>query len=275
MVAVFDKEVLTTPSHKIPISEVFFAIQGEGMLSGMPTVFVRTGGCDFHCGFSTISLMQQNLPDHPFVCDSLYAVDKKKYGSEWTKSSCGEVFSRITTLTMGQPILITLTGGNPALWDFSELLEMGKKHKFTFACETQGSIAQEWFKDLDYLTLSPKPPSSGQVTDWSKLKECLDAGKVKWNGKQLLENPCNAHLKIVIADKEDYDYAKAVYSQYPFLPFYLSVCSPIEGTVEEIRDAIAGRYKQIAQWISEDRWFIDVHLSFQQHAVVHGNLREI
>jgi 7-carboxy-7-deazaguanine synthase len=44
----------------IRISEIFGpTIQGEGVLIGLPTVFVRTGGCDYRCSW----------------CDSLHAVD--------------------------------------------------------------------------------------------------------------------------------------------------------------------------------------------------------
>ena len=37
----------------IAISEIFGpTIQGEGALIGVPTVFVRTGGCDFRCSWT-------------------------------------------------------------------------------------------------------------------------------------------------------------------------------------------------------------------------------
>jgi 7-carboxy-7-deazaguanine synthase len=53
--------------ERIRISEIFGpTIQGEGPLIGRPTVFVRTGGCDYRCSW----------------CDTLYAV-LPEYRDEW------------------------------------------------------------------------------------------------------------------------------------------------------------------------------------------------
>src|SRR5258707_1130477 len=78
------------------ISECFRTIQGEGQLIGRPTVFVRTGGCDYRCA----------------RCDTLYAVLPEHRG-EWTPMSPAEVFAEVEHLTEHRPILVTLSGGNP------------------------------------------------------------------------------------------------------------------------------------------------------------------
>ncbi|TIU92326.1 MAG: 7-carboxy-7-deazaguanine synthase QueE, partial [Mesorhizobium sp.] len=55
----------------IRVSEIFGpTIQGEGMLIGLPTVFVRTGGCDYRCSW----------------CDSLHAVDSR-FRYDWEMMS--------------------------------------------------------------------------------------------------------------------------------------------------------------------------------------------
>src|ERR1700687_4734913 len=36
-------------STKLKIAEIFYSIQGEGMLAGTPSVFVRTSGCNLRC----------------------------------------------------------------------------------------------------------------------------------------------------------------------------------------------------------------------------------
>ena len=61
--------------------------------------------------------------------------------------------------------------------NLENIIQLGKRFGHTFALETQGSIAREWFKELDYLLLSPKPPSSGEEVDWKKFDDCLNMSK--------------------------------------------------------------------------------------------------
>ncbi|MGO8301539.1 7-carboxy-7-deazaguanine synthase QueE, partial [Rhizobium ruizarguesonis] len=53
------------------------------------------------------------------------------------------------------------------------LIELGHSHGYRFALETQGSVAPAWFRDLDVLVVSPKPPSRGMLTDWAQVDNCL------------------------------------------------------------------------------------------------------
>src|SRR6266436_1905588 len=122
------------PSMKgsIRISEIFGpTIQGEGPLIGRPTVFVRTGGCDYRCSW----------------CDTLYAV-LPRYRDEWQPMTPSEILARIGELSGGEPILVTLSGGNPALQPLGPLIELGRASRYGFAIETQGSIAAPWFAEL-------------------------------------------------------------------------------------------------------------------------------
>src|SRR6056297_3759182 len=87
-----------TDAAPIRVAEVFGpTIQGEGALIGVPTVFVRTGGCDFRCSW----------------CDSLHAVDSS-YRDTWAAMSASEVLTRIEALSGAQPLMVSLSGGNPA-----------------------------------------------------------------------------------------------------------------------------------------------------------------
>ena len=125
----------------LPVSECFRTIQGEGALIGKPTIFVRVGGCDYRCR----------------LCDTDYAV-LPEYRPDWRLLSTEEVFAEVQRLSGSQPILITLSGGNPAMQPFGALIDLGCLHGYRFSLETQGSIAQPWFAKLAYLPFRPNHP---------------------------------------------------------------------------------------------------------------------
>ena len=181
----------------IRISEIFGpTVQGEGVLIGKPTVFVRTGGCDFRCRW----------------CDTLYAV-LPEYRRDWSPMTPADILTRVEQLTGGKSILVTLSGGNPAIQPLGRLIALGKERHHRFAMETQGSVHDAWFAALDWLILSPKPPSSGTSTDWAAFDACLAAAA---SGPRTV-------LKVVVFDDANYDYAHMVAARYPLLPVYLSV----------------------------------------------------
>src|SRR5262245_49146225 len=163
--------------YQIRVSEICGpTVQGEGPLMGLPTVFVRTAGCDYRCEW----------------CDTPYAV-LPDYHQQWPSVTPREVLTRIDELSGGRPLLVSLSGGNPALQPLELLIEMGRCKGYTFALETQASIPQRWFKYLDWLILSPKPPSSRFATDWRSVEASLAAAK---DGPRCV-------LKIVVFDDVD------------------------------------------------------------------------
>jgi 7-carboxy-7-deazaguanine synthase len=239
----------------IRISEIFGpTVQGEGPLIGRPAVFVRTGGCDYRCAW----------------CDTLYAV-LPQYRAEWAPMTSEEILARIDALTAGHPILVTLTGGNPASQPLGPLIELGRSRGYGFAVETQGSVAAPWFAALDWLILSPKPPSSGMTTDWDALESCLDAAG---QGPRLA-------LKIVVFDDADFAYAKDLSRRYPALPVYLQVGNPAplitaDGGQSEDADIddLGARLRWLIGRVTEDRWFEATVLP-QLHVLAWGNRRGV
>lgn len=184
----------------IRISEIFGpTVQGEGPLIGRPTVFVRTGGCDYRCRW----------------CDTLYAV-LPEFREDWTLMTPTAILREVERLSGTARVLVSLSGGNPALQPLAPLIEQGHQKGHTFALETQGSVAQPWFAALDWLILSPKPPSSGMATDWQALDDCVAAAK---SGTQRV-------VKVAVFDDGDYRYAQLVANRYPALPVYLQVGNP-------------------------------------------------
>jgi 7-carboxy-7-deazaguanine synthase len=238
------QSVINKKCKKIAISEIFGpTIQGEGASIGYPTIFVRTGGCDYRCSW----------------CDTQYAVDTK-YIDDWKPMSAESIMDKIRELSNNKPMLVTFSGGNPALYDLSDVIEIGHSDGYTFTMETQGSIPREWFDDLDFITFSPKPPSSGMETDWDKLSQSITyAGDLS-----------NSSIKVVVDTDDDYQYALEAFNRYPDLPRYITPCNTTPG--EPNFDDLYSKCREITQRILDDGYF-DVSVLPQLHVLLWGNER--
>jgi 7-carboxy-7-deazaguanine synthase len=236
----------------IRISEIFGpTIQGEGALIGQPTVFVRTGGCDYRCAW----------------CDSLHAVDAD-YRETWAPMAPARVMAEVARLSGDRPIMVTLSGGNPAIQPLGPLIAAGHARGYRFALETQGSIARDWFADLDMLVLSPKPPSSGMVVDWAGFEACRDAAQ-----------GARSVLKIVVFDEADYLWAREVAGRYPDLPLYLQPGNHTppppddDGAVVD-QAGLDARMRWLVDRVVGDGWFAATVLP-QLHVTLWGNQRGV
>lgn len=231
------------------ISEIFGpTIQGEGALIGAPRVFVRTGGCDYRCSW----------------CDSLHAVDSA-FRHDWKAMTPEAVWSEVRRLSGGEPLTVSLSGGNPAIQDLAPLIALGRAEGYGFACETQGSVARDWFGDLDVLVLSPKPPSSGERPDWDAFDACLAAA----------DGCPQVVLKIVIFDDADFDWARAAADRYPDLPLYLQPGNPsVDPATPVDLNATVGRMEWLIGKVTGARWFRPRVLP-QLHVLVWGNKRGV
>lgn len=237
----------------IRISEIFGpTIQGEGVLIGRPTVFVRTGGCDFRCSW----------------CDTLHAVDSA-YREDWLPMTPLAIMMQVEILSRGRPLTISLSGGNPAIQPMGSLIELGRRDGYGFALETQGSVARSWFRDLEVLTLSPKPPSSGMDADWTALEECIKAAG---------EAPQTV-LKLVVFDEDDYAFARDAAARHPDLRIFLQPGNhtPPPGRAENAHidmDGIMARMRWLVDKVSGDNWYEATVLP-QLHTLIWGNLRGV
>lgn len=230
----------------VRLSEIFGpTVQGEGALIGRPTVFVRTAGCSYRCAW----------------CDTLYAV-LPEYRDQWQRWEVAAVLDEVDRLA-GAPILVTLSGGDPALQELAPLLDAGHDRGHTFALETQGAVPQPWFAALDRLTLSPKGPSSGHLTPLGDIEACLEAAG---DGPETV-------FKIVVFDDADWEYAREIAANYREWPFYLQVGNPVpEGEPEP--DELMRRYRWLVERALAARWY-DVTVLPQLHVLAWGNTRGV
>jgi len=240
---------------KIPVIEIFGpTIQGEGMVVGQKTMFVRTAGCDYSCSWCDSAFTWDGSGKHliaQMTAEEIWA-DLKRLG--------GEGFS-----------FVTISGGNPVLLRNLELLiKILKENEIQIAVETQGSKWQEWLYEIDELTISPKPPSSGMATNYSMLTDIIEKLKNR-NSSQ------HVSLKVVVFNQEDYEYAKDLHLRYPAIPFYLQVGNDdiAESDNKQLIDHLLGKYETLIDKVVGDAELKNVRVLPQLHTLVWGNKRGV
>ena len=179
--------------------------------------------------------------------------------------SAAQIWSEVTRLSKGVPLTVSLSGGNPAIHDFTQVIEMGHAQGYRFACETQGSISKPWFATLDTLVLSPKPPSSGEIVDWAKFDACITAAQ----GAGAIV------LKMVIFDDTDYDWAAQVAQSYPDLPLYLQPGNAqVDPNTPVDPQLLSDRLLWLVEKTMADCWF-SARVLPQLHVSLWGNKRGV
>ena len=116
------------------ISELFYSIQGEGELTGVPSVFVRTSGCNLRCTW----------------CDTPYA--------SWNPEGEPHTFAQILAEIENHPLArhVVLTGGEPMIAkDIRALAAEIKKTGRHITIETAATVAPQGIA-CDLASLSPK-----------------------------------------------------------------------------------------------------------------------
>lgn len=153
--------IFSIQMSKLPIMEHFYTLQGEGAFTGYPAYFLRLAGCDVGCVWCDVK-------------DS-WVVDEEQW---WEiEEICEWVFESKT------PIVV-ITGGEPSMYDLTDLTTRLKKNGIRTHIETSG--AHPLRGDFDWVCLSPK-----------KFK------------KPLAENYAKAHeLKMVIYNQHDFTWAQ-------------------------------------------------------------------
>ena len=136
------------------ISEIFYSIQGEGTLTGVPSVFVRTSGCNLRCNW----------------CDTPHA----SWNPEGTPRTIAQIVAEIEKHPARH---VVLTGGEPMIAkDIRPLAAEIKQRGYHLTIETAATVAPEGIA-CDLASLSPKllnsAPDARLGVTWRKKHEAL------------------------------------------------------------------------------------------------------
>ena len=122
------------------INEIFWSAQGEGLNSGVSSIFVRLAGCSLHCPY----------------CDT------RRAWVRGTERSVTQIVIAVSRLMAAYPrSRLVLTGGEPLEQDLGKLVAACRRRRWFTAIETNGLHFQDL--PLDWWTVSPKDASSYRV----------------------------------------------------------------------------------------------------------------
>ncbi|MBI4525946.1 MAG: 7-carboxy-7-deazaguanine synthase QueE [Deltaproteobacteria bacterium] len=164
------------------IAEIFYSIQGEGILAGVPSVFIRTSGCNLRCVW----------------CDTPYT----SWRPEGKERSLDHIVAETQKYPGGHAVV---TGGEPLLAPgIVELTERLKQKSYHLTIETAATI----FKPVacDLASLSPKLSNS---TPWKKKKGLFarkhERQRLNFPVIQRFIDGYEYQLKFVVEEKLDFD----------------------------------------------------------------------
>lgn len=206
---------------RLRISEIFFSLQGEANTVGWPTVFIRLTGCPLRCNY----------------CDTSYAFS----GGKWW--SIDAILAEVATY---QARHVCVTGGEPlAQRDCLDLLTGLSDAGYSVSLETSGA-----------LDISRVDPRVSRVMD-IKTPLSGEAARNRYENIGFLHEL--DQVKLVIGDRNDYDWSVAVMQKYALAERCTVLFSPSHETLAP---------RQLAEWILEDR--LQVRFQLQLHKLLWG-----
>jgi 7-carboxy-7-deazaguanine synthase len=172
------------------INEIFYSLQGEGRLAGMPSVFIRLAGCPLRCRW----------------CDTQYAQSPSagtKFAKEWILEQISRYPAHHVVITGGEPMT------QPKL---PELLKAIRRSGAHVTIETAGILFIRGLS-CDLMSISPKlsnstPKDAAQAASHEHLR--LNVSVVKDLLKQY-----SCQLKFVVDGREDLDEIVRFVEQFP------------------------------------------------------------
>lgn len=174
------------------IAEIYRSTQGEGLLTGIPSVFVRTSGCNLRCWY----------------CDTPYT----SWEPEGRDLSIDEIVSQIEEWS---PRNVVLTGGEPMLYaELVPLCDRLRQQGRHITIETAGTLYLPVACDL--MSISPKLSNSGpSEATHARWRRRHDRTRHRPEVIRRLVTEYAYQLKFVIDSREDLDEVERYLDEFP------------------------------------------------------------
>ena len=214
----------STASLTLRVSEIFFSLQGESSRVGLPTVFIRLTGCPLRCRW----------------CDTEHA------------------FTGGRTMTLGEIVIeagrhgtrtVCVTGGEP-------LAQKNCLPLLSALCDADLSVSLETSGALDIRDVDPRV---SRIVDL-KAPGSAEADRNLAGNLDLLRP--QDELKIVLADREDYEWARQRIVSERLAERCAVLLSPVQGELDPT---------ELAEWILADH--LPVRFQLQLHKILWGNMK--
>jgi 7-carboxy-7-deazaguanine synthase len=222
------------------IAEIFYSVQGEGGLVGVPSVFVRTSGCNLRCSW----------------CDTPYT----SWKPEGAEMAVEEIVGRVAELAASRHVV--LTGGEPMIAPgIGELSRRLRESGLHITIETAGTVEADVACDL--MSISPKLSNSTPEGNFRAQHERL---RIQPQTLQKLMGMCEYQLKFVIARQEDIGEMRKLLDELK---------APAEKVVLMPEGIDAETLKARGAWLAEVCKEHGYRLSPRLHVMLWGNRRGI